>query len=100
MTGTVAIDEQGEPFAVGDGYAQAQRALELIERALKKLGADRRHIVRTRMFVTDISRWDEFGRAHREMFADHPPATTMVQVAALIRPEFLIEIEADAVVGD
>jgi enamine deaminase RidA (YjgF/YER057c/UK114 family) len=97
VTGTVAIGEDGKPFAPGDGYAQARRCFELIERALAKLGADLSMVVRTRMFVTDISRWEEFGRAHRERFAEHPPATTMVEVQALIAPEHLIEIEADAV---
>ena len=97
VTGTVAIDDEGKPFAPGDGYAQAKRCFELIERALGKLGADLSSVVRTRMFVTDISRWEEFGRAHRERFGEHPPATTMVEVKALIAPEPLIEIEADAV---
>jgi isochorismate pyruvate lyase len=97
ITGTVAVDEDGKPFAPGDGYAQAHRCFELIERALGKLGADLSCVVRTRMFVTDIARWEEFGRAHRERFRDHPPATTMVEVKALIAPEPLIEIEADAV---
>ena len=70
---------------------------DLIERALGKLGGGRSSIVRTRKCVTDISRWEEFGRAHRERFGEHPPATTMVEVKALIAPELMIEIEADAV---
>jgi len=82
----------------GDAYVQAARCLELIERALAELGGDRRRIVRTRMFVTDIARYAEFGRAHAEFFTmEHRPATTMVEVKALINPEMLIEIEADAV---
>jgi len=98
VTGTAPVDESGNGVhAEGDAYAQARRCLELIERALKKLGADRTRVVRTRMFVTDISRWQEFGRAHGEFFADHPPATTMVEVKALIDSRMLIEIEADAV---
>ncbi len=100
VTGTAAVGADGQPYAPGDGYAQARRCLELIQRALRDLGADMQHVVRTRMFVTDITRWAEFGRAHREFFAAHPPATTMVQVAALIAPEMLIEIEADAVAGE
>lgn len=105
VTGTAAVAEGGEGiFAPGDPRAQAARCLELIERALGRLGADRSHVVRTRMFVTDIALWSEFGKAHAEFFADHPPATTMVEVSALIDPDMLIEIEADAVapvaVGD
>jgi enamine deaminase RidA (YjgF/YER057c/UK114 family) len=97
VTGTAPVDEDGSVFAPGDGYAQAKRCLEIIERALGDLDADLSRVVRTRMFVTDISRWQEFGRAHAEAFADHPPATTMVEVKRLIDPEMLIEIEADAV---
>lgn len=96
ITGTAPVDESGKTFAPGDGYAQAKRCLEIIDQTLKKLGADRTNVVRTRMLVTDITRWEAFGRAHAEYFADHPPATTMVQVQALIAPDMLIEIEADA----
>jgi len=98
VTGTTSVDESGERVhAPGDACAQARRCLELIERALGKLGADRTRVVRTRMFVTDISRWQEYGRAHGEFFSACPPATTMVEVKALIDPAMLIEIEADAV---
>ena len=97
VTGTAAVDDKGNAFAPGDAYAQAKRCLEIIERALRELGADRACVVRTRLFVTDISRWQEYGRAHQEFFGAHPPATTMVQVKALIDPAMLIEIEADAV---
>ena len=98
VTGTAPVDEHGGGVhAPGDAQAQAARCLELIERALLSLSVDRRHIVRTRMFVTDIERWPEFGRAHAEFFADCPPATTMVEVSRLIDPAMLIEIEADAV---
>src|SRR5205814_3347449 len=98
VTGTAPVDEAGTGVhAPGDAYAQARRCLELVERALRTLGADRTRIVRTRMFVTDISRWQEFGRAHGEFFAGGPPTTTMVEVKALIDPRMLIEIEADAV---
>jgi len=100
VTGTASVAEDGESvFGVGDGQAQARRCLELIERALAELGLDRRNVVRTRMFVTDISRWREYGKAHGEFFADNPPATTMVEVRALIHPAMLIEIEADAYAG-
>ncbi len=99
VTGTVSIDENGELHAPGNGYAQAQRCLEIIERSVQSLGAERSDIIRTRMFVTDISRWEEFGRAHGEFFKDCPPATTMVEVKALISPGFMVEIEADAVIA-
>jgi enamine deaminase RidA (YjgF/YER057c/UK114 family) len=75
------------------------RCFEIIERALAEVGASLRDVVRTRMFVTDISRWQEFGRAHGELFGDVRPAATMVQVSALIDPAMLIEIEVDAVVA-
>jgi len=97
VTGTAPVADDGGVFAPGDGYAQARRCLEIIQRALNELGAGLSHVVRTRMFVTDIQRWAEYGRAHREFFAAHPPATTMVEVRALIHPDMLIEIEADAV---
>jgi enamine deaminase RidA (YjgF/YER057c/UK114 family) len=98
VTGTAPVDEGGRTFAPGDAYLQARRCLEIIERALLELGADRSSVVRTRIFVTDIARWEEYGRAHREFFGEHRPATTMVQVSQLIDPEMLVEIEADAVV--
>jgi enamine deaminase RidA (YjgF/YER057c/UK114 family) len=100
VTGTVAIDPDGSTHAPGDGYAQAKRCLSIIEAALHELGAELRHVVRTRMFVTDIDRWEDFGRAHAERFAEHPPVTTMVEVSRLIRGDLLIEIEADAIVDD
>jgi isochorismate pyruvate lyase len=93
------VDEKGGVFAPGDGYAQAKRCLEIVDRALAELGVDRDAVVRTRMFVTDISRWEEYGRAHREFFAEHPPATSMVEVGSLIHEDMLIEIEADALGG-
>ena len=99
VTGTAPVAEGGGVHAPGDAYAQARRCFEIIGRALADLGADLSQVVRTRMFVTDISRWAEIGRAHREVFGDHPPATTMVEVKALIDPAMLIEVEADAVIG-
>lgn len=99
VTGTPPYNDDGSTHAPGDAYAQAKRCLQTIERALAELGASMSHIVRTRMFVTDITRWDEFGRAHREFFADHPPATSMIEIKSLIDPAMLIEIEADAVLG-
>lgn len=100
VSGTVAANEDGTPFAPGDAYGQARRCLEIIEAALAEAGASLRDVVRTRMYVTDISRWQEFGQAHGEFFGEVRPATTMVQVAALIDPSNLIEIEADAIVQE
>jgi isochorismate pyruvate lyase len=99
VTGTAPVADDGRTFAPGDAYAQTKRCLEIIRRALQNLDADLDCVVRTRMFVTDISRWQDYGRAHGEFFAEHPPATTMVEVRSLIDPEMLVEIEADAVVG-
>lgn len=100
VTGTTATDESGAVTGVGDPYAQARQALRNIESVLRRAGAEMRHVVRTRMFVTDISQWQEFGRAHGEFFGKVLPATTMVEVSKLIDPVMMIEIEADAVIGD
>jgi len=99
VTGTAPVAEDGGCHAPGDAYAQATRCFEIMAEALAGLGADLSHVTRTRMFVTDIERWEEYGRAHAETFRDHPPATTLVEVSRLIDPEMLIEIEADAVVS-
>jgi enamine deaminase RidA (YjgF/YER057c/UK114 family) len=96
VTGTTATDENGEVVGVNDGYAQTVQTIRNIERALQALDASLKNVVRTRMFVTDISRWQEYGRAHGEFFRETMPATTMVEVAKLIDPRMLIEIEADA----
>ena len=96
VTGTTATDDAGEVVGVGDAYAQAVQTIKNIESALRRLGAGLEHVVRTRMFVTDISRWEEYGRAHGEFFGSVMPATTMVEVSRLIDPRMLIEIEADA----
>ena len=96
VTGTAPVDAGGNCFAPGDAYAQTRRCLEIIETALRNLGANLSCVVRTRLFVTDIRSWEEYGRAHREIFAGNPPATTMVQVSSLIDPDMLVEIEADA----
>ncbi|KAI9134098.1 isochorismate lyase [Acaryochloris sp. CCMEE 5410] len=97
VSGTAPVDAQGQVVSA-DGYTQAHRCLEIIQTALQDLGTDTHAVVRTRMFVTDITQWQQFSQAHQEFFGDHPPATTMVQVSALIDPAILIEIEADAVV--
>ncbi len=96
LTGTTAIDEHNEIVGVDDAYAQAVQAIRNIERALKQAGATLQNVVRTRMFVTDIKRWQEYGRAHREFFDSIRPCATMVEVRALIDPRMLIEIEAEA----
>jgi enamine deaminase RidA (YjgF/YER057c/UK114 family) len=96
MTGTTATDEQGNIVGLDDGYKQAKQCILNIERALKQAGATLANVVRTRMFVTDISRWQEYGRAHREFFGEIRPCATMVEVRALIDPAMLIEIEIEA----
>lgn len=97
VTAATSLHENGDVHAPDAPYAQAKRCLEIIERAIRPLAAERRNIIRTQMFVTDIRRWEQFGRAHGEFFEGCPPATTMVEVKALIDPKMLIEIEADAV---
>lgn len=96
VTGTTATGENGEIVGRGDAYAQTVQVIKNIEKALKALDAGLENVVRTRMFVTDISRWEEYGRAHGEFFREIMPCTTMVEVSKLIDPDMLIEIEADA----
>jgi enamine deaminase RidA (YjgF/YER057c/UK114 family) len=98
VAGTTAIGDDGAIVGVGDAYAQTVRILHLIERALRTAGAEMRHVVRTRMFVTDIANWEAVGRAHGEVFGTIRPAATMVEVRRLIDPELLVEIEADAII--
>jgi enamine deaminase RidA (YjgF/YER057c/UK114 family) len=97
VTGTTATDENGEIVCVGDAYGQTVQAISNIERALQALGASLATVVRTRIFVTDISRWEEYGRAHGEFFAAIRPCTTMVEVSKLVDKRMLVEVEADAV---
>ncbi|RYY98550.1 MAG: RidA family protein [Chitinophagaceae bacterium] len=98
VSGTVAVDEHGTLIGEDDLYLQTEYILRKIEAVLLHAGAELRHVVRTRMFVTDISRWEEAGRAHGELFGDIRPCTTMVEVVRLIGEGQLIEIEATAVV--
>lgn len=97
VTGTAPVAEGGGVHAPGDAYAQARRCFEIIQQALTQLSGSMSDVVRTRMFVTDITRWQEYGKAHAEFFRDHPPATSMIEVKGLIDPDMLIEVEADAV---
>ncbi len=96
VTGTTALDESGNLLGEGDAYAQSVQAIRNIEKVLKRAGATLEHVVRTRMFVTDIQRWEDYGRAHGEFFKTIKPCATMVEVSALIDPRMLIEIEVDA----
>ena len=98
VAGTTAVDASGALVGPGDAYAQTAFILQKIGRALEEAGASFSHVIRTRMFVTDISRFDEYGRAHGEVFSNIRPASTMVEVKALVDPRMLIEIEAEAYV--
>lgn len=100
VTGTVAVDENNQLVGKDDAYAQTKFIIEKIEGVLKKAGSSLKDVVRTRMFVTDISRWEEYGKAHGEFFAEIKPCTTMVEVKGLIAPEYLIEIEATAIISE
>jgi isochorismate pyruvate lyase len=97
VTGTASVGSDGGIHAPGDAYGQTLRCLEIVREALEALDAGLANVTRTRMFVTDIDRWNDYGRAHSEVFGEHPPTTTMVEVSRLIHPDMLIEIEADAV---
>jgi enamine deaminase RidA (YjgF/YER057c/UK114 family) len=99
VSGTTAIDANGRVVGEKDPYQQARYALLRIRRALEEAGARMEDVVRTRMYVVDIKQWTAVGRAHSEVFGETRPAATMVEVSALISPELLVEIEADAVVG-
>jgi enamine deaminase RidA (YjgF/YER057c/UK114 family) len=100
VSGTTATDESGSVVGVGDPRAQTIQALNNIEAALRRAGAELRHVTRTRMFVRDISAWEAIGEAHGTFFGQIRPATTIVEVSRLIGDELLVEIEADAIVTD
>lgn len=99
VSGTTATDASGAIVGAGDAYAQTQQILANLKSALQRAGARVEDVVRTRIFLTDISQWESVGRAHGEMFGAIRPACSMVEVARLIAPEMLVEIEADAVIG-
>jgi enamine deaminase RidA (YjgF/YER057c/UK114 family) len=98
VTGTVAVDDQNKLVGKDDAYAQTKFIIEKIGKVLEKAGGSLQHVIRTRMFVTDISRWEEYGKAHGEIFREIRPCTSMIEVKGLISPEFLVEIEATAII--
>ncbi|MDH4126917.1 MAG: RidA family protein [Gammaproteobacteria bacterium] len=100
VSGTTAVGNDGKLIGEGDAYQQTVRCIEIIRAALQQAGADLRHVIRTRIYVTDITLWQEIARAHQQAFDGVRPATSMVEVSRLIDPAMLVEIEADAIVDD
>jgi enamine deaminase RidA (YjgF/YER057c/UK114 family) len=99
VSGTVASDESGNVIGADSAYEQTKYILQKIEKALQQAGASLQDVVRTRMFVTDISRFDEYGQAHGEVFSTIKPCTSMLEVKGLVAPDYLIEIEATAILS-
>lgn len=100
VAGTTATDENGQTVAPGNPYEQTRYALAKIEKALLAAGATMKQVIRTRMYVTDIGQWEQYGRAHGEVFRDIRPAATMVEVRALISPDLMVEIEVTAIADE
>ncbi|MGH2611375.1 MAG: RidA family protein [Tepidiformaceae bacterium] len=100
VSGTTAAEPDGTVYGGGDAYLQAKRCFEIIARALEEAGASMNDVVRTRMFVTDIARWEDFSRAHGDWFSETKPAATMVEVRRLMTPAMLIEVEVDAIIEE
>ncbi|MUV86937.1 RidA family protein [Natronomonas sp. CBA1123] len=100
VSGTTATDEDGEPVAPGDPERQTRRALEIVVDAIEDAGGRREDVVRTRIYVVDADDWETVGEVHGEFFGDVRPASTMVEVSSLIGPEYVVEVEAEAVVGE
>lgn len=100
VSGTTAVGQDGTIVGVGDPYAQMVRCITNVQTGLRALGCDLQHVVRTRMFVTNIDQWSEIGRAHKEYFGEILPVTSMVEVSRLIHPDMLVEIEVDAVIDE
>ena len=99
VTGTVAVDENNNVVGKDDAYQQTKFIIQKIEKVLQQAGATLKDVVRTRMFVIDISCWEEYGKAHGEFFANIKPCTTIIEISKLIAPEYLIEIEATAIIN-
>lgn len=97
VSGTVATDDDDNTVGSNDAYLQTKYIIQKIEKALQQAGAELKHVIRTRMFVTNISRWQEYGKAHSEFFSEIKPCTSMIEVKGLINKEYLIEIEATAI---
>ncbi len=100
VSGTCAVDENGNPYAPGDAFAQTIKILEIIKKAIEALGGRMEDVARTRIFVTDITDWIEIGKAHGQIFHTIRPVTTMVEISKLISLDFVVEIEATAILND
>ena len=100
VTGTVAVDEDSELVGGDSAYEQTRFIIQKMQGILEKAGAGLKDVIRTRIFVTDISRWEEYGKAHGEFFHEIKPCTTMVEISRLISPEYLVEIEATAIIPE
>lgn len=100
VSGTTAVDAEGNVVGENDMYAQSKFVLQKVLKALEQCGATAKDVIRTRIFLTDIGRFEETGRAHKEVFAGIDPVTSFLEVSALLDPRLLVEIEVDAIVGD